>query len=56
MESFSEQELKEASESLQSTLNKCEKVIQKLPSHTLTIKRIKALKIAIALINEKLRT
>jgi len=54
MEQFSKQGLEEARFSLQSTLNKCEKVIQKLPSHTLTIRRIKALKLAIALIDEKL--
>jgi len=54
MEQFSKQELEEAKFSLQSTLSKCEKVIKKLPTHTLTIRRIQALKIAIILINEKL--
>ena len=54
MEQFSQNDLKEALKSLQSTLNKCEKVNQKLPSHTLTIRRIKALKLAINLINEKI--
>lgn len=54
MEQFSKSELEEALISLQSTLSKCEKVIQNLPTHTLTIRRIKALKIAILLINEKL--
>ena len=54
MEQFTKQELYEARHSLQSTLKKCEKVIEKMPAHTLTIRRVKALKLAIQLIDEKL--
>ena len=51
---YSKQELEISIKSLQSTLNKCEKVLEKIPNHTLTINRVKALKIAIELINEEL--
>jgi|GEM_PF-3936674 len=50
----SKQELEISIKSLQSTLNKCEKVLEKMPGHTLTVRRVKALKIAIDLMKEKL--
>ena len=59
MKKYSKNNLQEGIKSLQSTLNKCEKVILKLKegtsSHTLTARRIDALKIAIDLMNEKLQ-
>ena len=54
MEQYSKTDLQESIKSLQSTLNKCEKVLEKMPNHTLTIRRVKALKIAIELMTEKL--
>lgn len=55
---YTNEELNEAARALISTLNKCEKVQEKLregtPQRTLTKRRIAALKIAIDLINEKL--
>ena len=59
MDKYSQTDLTEGIKSLQSTLKKCEKVILKLKagssSHTLTTRRIDALKIAIALMSEKLQ-
>ena len=55
---YSKEELTEAIRALDSTLSKCEKAQEKLrvgtPQHTLTKRRIAALKIAIDLIGEKL--
>ena len=52
-------ELTEARRSIESTLSKCEKALMKLnegtPQHTLTVRRIAAFKIAIALIDKELR-
>ena len=51
---YSKQELETGIKALQSTLNKCEKVLEKIPNHTLTIRRVEALKIAIDLMTEKI--
>lgn len=54
---YTKEELAEAARALGSTLGKCEKAWEKLregtPQHTLTKRRIAALKIAIDLISEK---
>lgn len=58
MDTFSKEELEEALRSIASTISKCEKVQPKLKpgtsQHTLLIRRIKALNIAIALIKREL--
>lgn len=55
---YTKEELTEALRALSSTLSKCEKAQEKLregtSQHTLTKRRIAALKIAIDLMNEKL--
>lgn len=55
---YTKEELTEAIRALDSTLSKCEKAQEKLragtPQHTLTKRRIAALKIAIDLMGEKL--
>lgn len=60
MSSFSKQQLLDAQKSIQSTLAKCEKVLPKLDSHksqqTLTIRRIEAFKLSLALIEKELKT
>ena len=52
-------ELREALDSLSSTLSKCEKAFEKIkpgtPQHTLIKRRIKAFKISIALIERELQ-
>jgi len=52
------EELQEARRALASTLSKCEKALLKLTpgksQHTLTVRRIKALQIALALIDREL--
>lgn len=58
MDKFTKEELQEALRAIDSTINKCEKVQPKLkegtPQHTLLIRRIKALRIAVALIEKEL--
>lgn len=55
---YTKEELEEASRALKSTLGKCEKAQEKLregtSQHTLTKRRIAALKIAVDLIGEKM--
>lgn len=54
MEEFTKEELAEALRAINSTIGKCEKMLPKLregtPQHTLTIRRVKAFHIAVALI------
>lgn len=58
MTEYTEADLKEGIYALSSTLSKCEKALIKLkegsPQHTLTTRRIKALRLAISLMQEKL--
>jgi hypothetical protein len=58
MNHYSNEELKEAIRSIESTINKCEKVLPKLKQgtsqHTLLARRIKAFQIALSLMKEKL--
>ncbi len=58
MDNFTKEELDEALRAIVSTIAKCEKVLPKLktgtPQHTLLIRRIKALRIASALIKREL--
>ena len=58
MGSYTKEELKEALRAIASTISKCEKVQPKLkagtPQHTLLVRRIKALQIAVALIEKEL--
>lgn len=58
MNNYSEEEMKEAIRSIESTISKCEKVLPKLKQgtsqHTLLVRRIKAFQIASSLIKEKL--
>ncbi len=60
MEDFTKEELQEALRAIDSTIRKCEKVQPKLKegtsSHTLLIRRIKALQISSALIKQKLES
>ncbi len=60
MEEFTKEELQEALRAIDSTIHKCEKVQPKLKegtsSHTLLIRRIKALQISSALIKQKLES
>lgn len=55
----SQEELQEALRAIQSTIRKCEKVLPKLQvgksQHTLTVRRIQALQIAVSLINRELQ-
>ena len=52
------EELAEARRSIDSTLRKCEKALEKLrpgtSSHTLTLRRIRAFRIALALIDREM--
>ena len=52
------EELAEARRSIDSTLRKCEKALEKLrqgtSSHTLTVRRIRAFRIALALIDREM--
>ena len=56
--SYTPEELAEARRSIDSTLRKCEKALEKLrpgsSSHTLTVRRIRAFRIALALIGREL--
>ena len=58
MEDFTQEELAEAIRAIVSTISKCEKVLPKLKEgtsqHTLLIRRIKAFRIAAALIEREL--
>lgn len=58
MNNYSEEELKEAIRSIESTVSKCEKILPKLKQgtsqYTLLVRRIKAFQIALSLINEKI--
>lgn len=58
MAKFTKDELDEAIRSIDSTRNKCVKALEKLregtPQHTLTVRRIKAFDVALALINKEL--
>ncbi|MPM78623.1 hypothetical protein SDC9_125634 [bioreactor metagenome] len=58
METFTKEELSQALRAIVSTIGKCEKVQPKLkpgtPSHTLLVRRIKALNIAAVLIQREL--
>lgn len=60
MEEFTKEELQEALRAIDSTIRKCEKVQPKLKegtsSHTLLVRRIKALQISSALIKQKLES
>ena len=60
MEEFTKEELQEALRAIDSTIRKCEKVQPKLKegtsSHTLLIRRIKALQISSALIKRELES
>lgn len=60
MEEFTKEELQEALRAIDSTIRKCEKVQSKLKegtsSHTLLVRRIKALQISSALIKQKLES
>lgn len=58
MNNYSDEELKEAIRSIESTISKCEKVMPKMKQgtsqYTLLVRRIKAFQIALSLIKEKL--
>ncbi len=58
MDNYTKEELEEALRAIASTINKCEKVLPKLKQgtslHTLLIRRIKALHIALTLITREL--
>jgi hypothetical protein len=58
MSNYTKEELEEALRAIGSTLSKCEKVLPKLKEgtsqHTLLIRRIRALRIASALIEREL--
>lgn len=60
MSNYTVEELAEAHRSIDSTLHKCEKALLKLTpgksQHTLTVRRIKAFQIALALIDRELET
>lgn len=55
---YTPEELAEARRSIASTLSKCEKALEKLrpgsSAHTLTVRRIRAFRIALALIGREL--
>lgn len=59
MNNYTEEELKEALRAIESTINKCKKVLPKLgqgtSQHTLLVRRIKAFQIAVSLIREKMK-
>lgn len=59
MNNYTKEELNEALTAIDSTISKCEKVLPKLKqgtsSHTLLIRRIKALRIASELISRELK-
>ena len=55
---YTPEELAEARQSISSTLSKCEKALEKLrpgsSAHTLTVRRIRAFQIALALIDREM--
>lgn len=55
---YTTEELSEARRAIDSTLHKCEKALEKLrpgaASHTLTVRRIRAFQIALALIDREM--
>lgn len=55
---YTPEELAEARQSIASTLSKCEKALEKLrpgsSAHTLTVRRIRAFQIALALIDREM--
>ena len=54
---YTTEELSEARRAIDSTLHKCEKALEKLrpgSSHTLTVRRIRAFQIALALIDREM--
>ena len=55
---YTREELAEARRSIDSTLRKCEKALEKLrpgsSAHTLTVRRIRAFRIALALIGREM--
>lgn len=55
---YTKAELEEAKRSIESTLHKCEKALEKLrvgsSQHTLTVRRIKAFQLSLALIGREL--
>ena len=57
---YTPEELAEARRSIASTLSKCEKAVEKLrpgsSAHTLTVRRIRAFQIALALIGREMET
>ena len=57
---YTPEELAEARRSIASTLSKCEKAVEKLrpgsSAHTLTVLRIRAFQIALALIGREMET
>ena len=57
---YTDEELAEARRSIASTLSKCEKAVEKLrpgsSAHTLTVRRIRAFQIALALIGREMET
>ena len=57
---YTPEELAEARRSIASTLSKCEKALEKLrpgsSAHTLTVRRIRAFQIALALIDREVET
>ena len=57
---YTNEELAEARRSIASTLSKCEKAVEKLrpgsSAHTLTVRRIRAFQIALALIGREMET
>ena len=57
---YTPEELAEARRSIASTLSKCEKALEKLrpgsSAHTLTVRRIRAFQIALALIGREMET
>ena len=57
---YTPEELAEARRSIASTLSKCEKAAEKLrpgsSAHTLTVRRIRAFQIALALIGREMET
>ena len=59
MESYTKDELQEAERAIMSLLHKCEKVVEKLErgrsQHTLTVRRIQALRISSELIARELK-
>lgn len=60
MDTYTKEDLQEAHRAIASTLSKCEKALQKLnpgtSQHTLTVRRIRAFQISLALITREMET